>query len=185
LGIVEPAILGLNEAGIQPAPELLRLGIELAGQLGEAKRQDEWLEQASSLKTNAPKSQAMLWYRQVERLITKGAIDKAEPILRRAEATCRTLNDERHIAVTMGKIADNYQSRGELDEALRINEEERLPVHTKLQDADGTIHVLWSNAHIRIKKGMRHRECKEWLRSLHRQAVLFRRIREAAGGATQ
>ncbi len=37
-------------------------------------------------------------------------------------------------AVTMGKIADILQARGELDEALRIRKEEELPVYEKVGD---------------------------------------------------
>jgi len=35
--------------------------------------------------------------------------------------------------VTLGKIADVLQARGELDEALRIRREEQLPVYERLQ----------------------------------------------------
>ena len=38
-------------------------------------------------------------------------------------------------AVTLGKIADVYQARGQLDEALRIRQEEQLPVYERLQAA--------------------------------------------------
>jgi phosphopentomutase len=38
------------------------------------------------------------------------------------------LGDVRSKAVTMGKIADILQARGQLDEALRIRQEEELPV---------------------------------------------------------
>ena len=95
----------------------------------------------------------MLWYRQAERLITQGAIDEAEPILRCAETAFRTLKDERHIAVTMGKIADIYQSRGDLDEALRIHEQECRPIAEKLKDVDGVIHALVMASRIRRAKG--------------------------------
>ena len=44
------------------------------------------------------------------------------------------LGDVRSRSVTMGKIADIYQSRGELEEALRIQREEQLPVYEKLGD---------------------------------------------------
>ena len=37
-------------------------------------------------------------------------------------------------AVTMGKIADILQARGETDEALRIRREEELPVYERLGD---------------------------------------------------
>jgi phosphopentomutase len=37
-------------------------------------------------------------------------------------------------AITMGKIADVLQARGQLDEALRIRQEEQLPVYERLGD---------------------------------------------------
>jgi hypothetical protein len=40
----------------------------------------------------------------------------------------------RERAITHGKIADILQTRGELDEALRIRHEEELPVFTRLGD---------------------------------------------------
>jgi hypothetical protein len=43
-------------------------------------------------------------------------------------------NDVRSRALTMGKIADILESRGDLDEALRIRGEEQLPVYERLGD---------------------------------------------------
>ena len=40
--------------------------------------------------------------------------------------------DTRERAVTLGKIADIAQARGQLDEALRIRQQEQLPVYEKL-----------------------------------------------------
>ena len=37
-------------------------------------------------------------------------------------------------AVTMGQIADILQARGQLDEALKIRNEEQLPVYERLGD---------------------------------------------------
>jgi endonuclease III len=42
------------------------------------------------------------------------------------------LGDVRSKAITMGKIADIRQARGELDEALRIRMQEELPVYERL-----------------------------------------------------
>ena len=42
------------------------------------------------------------------------------------------LGDVREKAVTMGKVADILQARGQLDEALRIRKEEELPVYERL-----------------------------------------------------
>jgi formylglycine-generating enzyme required for sulfatase activity len=44
------------------------------------------------------------------------------------------IDDLRSKAVTMGKIADILQVRGQLDEALRIRREEELPVYERLGD---------------------------------------------------
>jgi tetratricopeptide (TPR) repeat protein len=42
------------------------------------------------------------------------------------------LGEVRSIAITKGKIADILQARGQLDEALRIRQQEELPVYERL-----------------------------------------------------
>ena len=59
----------------------------------------------------------------------------------------------REKAVTQGKIADILQARGQLDEALRIRTEEQLPVYERLGDVDGTAHVRFSVARLRLQRG--------------------------------
>ena len=44
-------------------------------------------------------------------------------------------------AVTLGQIADVLQARGQLDEALRIRQEEELPVYERLGDVQAR--ALW------------------------------------------
>ena len=60
------------------------------------------------------------------------------------------IGDVRERAVTMGKIADILQSRGELDEALRIRKEEQLPVYEKIGDIDSKALTLWKLAQIEL-----------------------------------
>ena len=57
----------------------------------------------------------------------KSCSRKPRPFLRR-------LGDARSRAVTMGQIADILQARGQLDEALKIRNEEELPVYERLGD---------------------------------------------------
>jgi hypothetical protein len=45
------------------------------------------------------------------------------------------LGDVRSRALTMGRIADVLEARGELEEALRIHREEELPIYERLGDA--------------------------------------------------
>ncbi len=58
------------------------------------------------------------------------ALQAAEQAL----ATCRDHDDQRGMAVTQGQIADILTQRGQLDEALRIRTEEKLPVYERLGD---------------------------------------------------
>ena len=47
---------------------------------------------------------------------------------------CEYLGEVKGKAVTMGKIADILQARGELDAALQIRQQEELPVYERLGD---------------------------------------------------
>ncbi len=149
----EPALKALIEAGVQPDAALLRLGIELAARLGESTLQDEWLALIGELEGVDERSQAMLLTHQAERLITKGELDDAERLLRRAEAAFRSLGDVRERAFTMGKIADILYRRGELDEALRIRREEELPVYDRLGDVRSSAVTMGDIADILYRRG--------------------------------
>ena len=87
-----------------------------------------------------------------------GGADEALIWFEKAKTEFERLGDVRENAVTMGKIADILESRGDLDEALRIRQQEQLPVHEKPQDVDGLIYVLWSCSRIRAAKGIRDQE---------------------------
>jgi hypothetical protein len=53
---------------------------------------------------------------------------------RRCSPSTSELGDVRNKAVTLGKIADVLETRGQLDEALLIRREEELPVYERLGD---------------------------------------------------
>jgi tetratricopeptide (TPR) repeat protein len=76
----------------------------------------------------------MLLYARASRFIQTGEIDAAENLLKEAAGVFETVGDVRSRAVTMGKIADILQARGQLDEALKIRNEEELPVYERLGD---------------------------------------------------
>jgi hypothetical protein len=63
------------------------------------------------------------------------------------------LGDVRSRAVTMGKIADILQQRGETDEALRMYTEEYMPVARLTQDMDLIAHSCFSCAQLRLDRG--------------------------------
>lgn len=64
-----------------------------------------------------------------------GDLTEAERLLREALVIFERTGDVRSRAVTMGKIADILHARGELDEALRIYQEEVIPVDLRLAHA--------------------------------------------------
>jgi hypothetical protein len=62
------------------------------------------------------------------------------------------LGDVRETAVTMGRIADIMEQRGELDEALQIHLKERLPMVVRLRDVDSIAHIRSSCAQLRLAR---------------------------------
>jgi tetratricopeptide (TPR) repeat protein len=114
---------------------LLKLGLECAEHLGETALLDKWLRQASTLKGGTTDDRAKLWCGEALRLMTLGQLDEAQSLLEKAKSAFIEAKDERHVAVTMGYIADILFRRGNLDEALRIRQAEELPVYDRLDDA--------------------------------------------------
>ncbi|NMQ20210.1 tetratricopeptide repeat protein [Candidatus Competibacter phosphatis] len=63
----------------------------------------------------------------------------------------QALGDQRERAVTLGDIARIKVDKGEVDEALKLHQEE-LTVYQALGDVVGNAHVLWSIAQIEMQK---------------------------------
>ena len=72
------------------------------------------------------------------------------------------LGDVRARAVTLGKIADILQARGQLDEALRIYREEALPVFERLGEEPSRFQVLHRLGMITLKLD-KHEEARHYL----------------------
>jgi len=61
-------------------------------------------------------------------------------------------------AITMGRIADILESRGQLDEALRIHQEEQLPVYERLGDVSSKAITMGKIADILKERGQEDQE---------------------------
>ena len=96
---------------------------------------------------------AEVWFS--EWLVRQGKNDDAEPLVRRAAERFEKLCDVRSRAITLGKIADIYQARGDLDGALKIRQEEQLPVFEKLGDVRA---LLMARANIALTMLARNRQ---------------------------
>ncbi|MGZ9930638.1 CHAT domain-containing protein [Streptomyces sp. NC-S4] len=127
-----------------------------------------------------PVDHAAVLYDHADRLITRGEIDQAEDLLHQARQLLTDTGNTREAAVTWGKIADIFERRGEVDEALRIHREITLPVFERTGDIRA-VAVAWGRiADIIERRG----EVDEALR-IHREIELpvYERIgatREAA-----
>ncbi len=99
-----------------------------------------------------------------------------------ARSVFERLNDVRSIAVTMGKIADILQQRGETAEALRIQLEEVLPVAQALGDVDLIAHVRFSCARMRLARGgLKQGEAQQIYDELAESFALLQQLQRVDG----
>ncbi|MBF0293945.1 MAG: CHAT domain-containing protein, partial [Magnetococcales bacterium] len=134
LEMVRETLHALDQARLDPAPALLRLGAECAAGLGDQTSRAAWLERGLALAHADPAEMAQLWADYADLQQQRGNPEDALQWLRKAEAVFLEQGDIRSRAVTMGRIADILQARGDLDGALRIRREESLPVYERLGD---------------------------------------------------
>ncbi|MBF0140335.1 MAG: CHAT domain-containing protein [Magnetococcales bacterium] len=132
--LVQPTLSALERAGIAPPLDLINLGAQCAERLGVNDTRRALLELGLTLSQEESIPLAMLWGEYAKLLIQQGELVQAEQWLWKAEKVFQTQGAIRSRAVTLGRIADIYQSRGELDEALLIRLEEELPVYERLGD---------------------------------------------------
>jgi tetratricopeptide (TPR) repeat protein len=134
LALIRRALEALP-TGFAAGPGFLRMGLECANLLGDAKVLNRLFSIPVRPATAATAaSHAAFDLRRAEHLIQTGKIAEAEQLTRTALAAFQTTGDDRMTAMAFGQIADILSSRGELDEALRIRREEQLPVYDRLGD---------------------------------------------------
>ncbi|MPY34371.1 CHAT domain-containing protein [Streptomyces adustus] len=127
---------------------LLRAVADAAVTSGDGDHADTLLHRAvqqnqtSDRQTN-PADHAAVLYDHANRLITRGETDQAEDLLHQARQLFTDADDTRSVAITWGQIADIYEQRGEVDEALRIHREVELPVYERIGDTHSAA-VTWS-----------------------------------------
>src|SRR5208337_4616147 len=138
-------------------PDLLRLALECANRLGDADLIKSVLNaRVSPRPSGDPKAltkHAAFDLRRAEHMVRTGDVAQAEALTREAQTTFRSAGDERGAAVAAGQIADILQSRGEVDEALRVLREEQLPVYERIGDARGRSATLFKIASALLDAG--------------------------------
>jgi len=134
LAIIRPTLDRLRAVGAEPSIPLLRVAAKCAERVGDTMLQDQCLERGLMVPSPRREDRAFLLAESADRLTQRGDSDTAMLRLAEARDLFERLGDVRSKAVTMGKIADILQARGQLDEALRIRQEEQLPVFERLGD---------------------------------------------------
>lgn len=100
------------------------------------------------------RNQALGLFQLAEILIRTGRFDEAHAELKAALQIFHGISEELLSAMTRGRMADIYQIRGQLDEALRIHREEELPIYVK-HGNDLLQAVTWNKiAHIQKRRGL-------------------------------
>ena len=101
---------------------------------------------------------AKLLTQAAERFRQVGDLVEAERLLNEVKRHFEKLGYMRERAVTLGKIADILQARGEFDEALRIRREEVLPISQQMGVIHNFAYMLYLCAMLRTKRGVYDQE---------------------------
>jgi tetratricopeptide (TPR) repeat protein len=159
--LAQQALQTLDHHAVPVTLSLLRTAGDCCERVGERQVAQGYYERALALlKQAAPPTtsderdeQAMLLDMYGRLLWGLGQPDKAQRVF---DAALELLGSDVHFqwrrAVIRGGIADILVSRGQLDEALRIREEEELPVYERLGDVRERAVVLFKMAKIYLQQ---------------------------------
>ena len=152
-----------------------------AGRVGEPQWQLAWLERGLTVPATDEGERAQLAVEHADATQQDDPV-RALAAFEAARSVFERLNDVRSIAVTMGKIADILQQRGETAEALRIQLEEVLPVAQALGDVDLIAHVRFSCARMRLARGgLKQGEAQQIYDELAESFALLQQLQRVDG----
>ncbi len=151
LAILRPAAARLRELADGPGSRFLLLAANCAERIGETAERIGYLEEGMARGAVETVEGAQLAVLHAEATVADNP-ERALDALERVAEAFRRLDDERSRAVTMGRIADIKQARGDPEEALRIRLEEELPVYERLGDVREKAVSLFKCAQIRLQK---------------------------------
>ncbi|MFD2233224.1 CHAT domain-containing protein, partial [Phaeospirillum tilakii] len=134
LAVFDLALSRLEAAGSELSLKLLMAAAQCAARIGENDRRLALLTRGLSQTDGDPVLLAQVAVLHAEATLATDGPEVALARLARAAEQLGEAGDVRSRAVTMGKIADILQARGELDAALKIRQEEELPVYDRLGD---------------------------------------------------
>ena len=133
--VLRPTLARLSGVGQLPSAAFARIAFDCSDRLGDIDIRRIALQSlAASVGADEPEKGSNL-LRLAEASRTEGRMDESEQYLHQAVDHFEAARSLRDVAIARGQIADILQTRGQLDEALRIRQEEQLPVYERLGDA--------------------------------------------------
>ena len=130
--VLAPAHARLADLGAVASHGLSHITVDCAERLGDRGMMAD-ATQAMQTRASAPGEQAAAILYQARLLKTTDPDQALEHFIDAARMFLG-IGQEREAVIARGEIADILQSRGQLDEALRIRLEEQLPVYERLGD---------------------------------------------------
>jgi tetratricopeptide (TPR) repeat protein len=100
-----------------------------------------------------PMAAGSVFYGQASRFATRGDLDQAKQLFEKAAELAAAAGEEGSAARAHGEIAEILYWRGDLDEALRIRQEEELPVYDRLGDLHSRALAMGQIAAILFSRG--------------------------------
>ncbi|MDZ7857275.1 CHAT domain-containing protein [Sphaerotilus sp.] len=131
--LVQPACAALDRLEHPPSLACALAVHEVAVRAAHATLRDASVEWMLAM-ANSPFEQANVLWKKGQTLVTQGQLHEAAGCFSQAATLLRQSGNDREVVVVLGTQADILQSRGQLDEALRIRLEEQLPVYERLGD---------------------------------------------------
>ncbi|WP_315781083.1 MULTISPECIES: CHAT domain-containing protein [unclassified Bradyrhizobium] len=120
-----------------------------------------------------PIEAGLLVFERARRLRQSGRLEEAESSFEQARNLAEMAGHELNAIIARGEIANILASRGELDEALRIRQQEELPVYERLGESRGRAITMGQIADILAARG----DLDEALRiRQHEQLPVFDRL---------
>ena len=153
LSFLKPAIVKMDHVDHQPQPGFILIGANCAERIGDRDFQLDLLKRGESLTSPDIIACAQIMALYAEATMADQGPEKTIQALNTSAELFKKEEEKKSYAVTMGKIADILEQRGETDEALRILKEEQLPVYERLGDVRSRAVTMGKIADILEQRG--------------------------------
>ena len=132
--VLHPAMAKLSQLHATPSSAFGRVAYDCAERTGDMLMRGQALDCLAQATDGRGLSAGSNSLRLARACSASGELDAALANFENAALQFKTVGAERDVAIARGGIADIFEARGQLDEALRIRTEETLPVYERLGD---------------------------------------------------